>query len=180
MVLKTAVGPDLHRRNCGGQVSHAHQVVGGAGHGKNPIHSTDSAMPHLPHQRNRLQPAETLLDSLSLSLAEGVTCVPRGAAINRAAAAPFEVLRYMRRHPQIPALGYKSLRVSLIRPQSSCRAQLRRREYSRLRGGVGARRSLRRSGGGWGRSAPGVATPHSVPGHPDGGRGRGPRRGCAG
>ena len=111
MLLKTPVGPDLHRRNCGGQVSHAHQVVGGAGHGKNPIHSTDSAMPHLPHQRNRLQPAEALFDSLSLSLAEGVTCVPRGAAINRAAAAPFEVLRYMRRHPQIPALGYKSVRV---------------------------------------------------------------------
>src|ERR1700720_2168543 len=88
MLLKTAVGPDLHRRHCGGQVSHAHQVVGGAGHGKNPIHSTDAAMPHLPHQRNRLQPAEALLDSLSLFLAEGVTCVPRGAAINRASAAP--------------------------------------------------------------------------------------------
>src|SRR5437588_477688 len=111
MLLKTAVGPDSRRRNCGAQVSHAHQVVGGAGHGKNPIYSTDPAMPYLPHQRNRLQPAEALLDSLSLSLAEGVTCVSRGAAINCTAAAPFEVLRYMRRHPQIPALSDKSVRV---------------------------------------------------------------------
>jgi hypothetical protein len=30
-------------------------------------------MPHLPHQRDRLQPAEALLDSLSLFLAEGLS-----------------------------------------------------------------------------------------------------------
>ena len=83
MLLKTAVGPGLTPPELRWSGSHAHHVVSGAGHGKNPIHSTDSAMPHLPHQRNRLQPAEALLDWLCLSLAEGVTCVPRGAAINR-------------------------------------------------------------------------------------------------
>jgi hypothetical protein len=30
MLLETNVGPDLGHRNQGGQVSHAHQIVGGA------------------------------------------------------------------------------------------------------------------------------------------------------
>jgi len=45
MLLKTHVGPELRRRNCGGQVAHAHQIVGGAGEGKNPVHFAHSAMP---------------------------------------------------------------------------------------------------------------------------------------
>ena len=77
MLLQTHVGPDLHRRNCGGQVSHAHQIVGGAGEGKNPVHFADSAMPNLPHQRNRLQPAEAFFDPLSLPLAD--PRIPRAA-----------------------------------------------------------------------------------------------------
>jgi hypothetical protein len=111
MLLKTHVGPDLHRRNCGGQVSHAHQIVGGASESKNSVHFAHSAMPHLPHQRNRLHPAEAFFDSLPLLLTEGVTRVPRGAAINRAAAGARIILCYMQRHPQIPALGCKSMRV---------------------------------------------------------------------
>jgi len=41
-------GPNLLRENGSGhQVSHAHQVVGCASEGKNPIHLQRSAMPHL-------------------------------------------------------------------------------------------------------------------------------------
>jgi hypothetical protein len=33
MLLETHVGPDLPHRNCDDQVSHSHQIVGGAGEG---------------------------------------------------------------------------------------------------------------------------------------------------
>lgn len=85
MLLKTHVGPELRRRNCGGQVAHAHQIVGGAGESKNPVHFAHSAMPYLPQQRDRLQPAEAFFDPLPLSLADGVPRVPCGVAINGAA-----------------------------------------------------------------------------------------------
>jgi hypothetical protein len=45
MWLETHVGPDLPHRNCGGQVSHGHQIVGGAGQGKYPVHFAHPAMP---------------------------------------------------------------------------------------------------------------------------------------
>jgi len=108
MLLETHVGPDLRRRNCGGQVSHAHQIVGGAGESKHPVHSAHPAMANLPHERNRLQPAEAFFDPLSLPLADGITRVPRCAAINRAAAASFQVLRHVRREAQIATLLHKS------------------------------------------------------------------------
>ena len=110
-------GLDLHRRNCGCEVSYAHQIVSCADEGEDPIHLADATMPQLPHQRNRLQPAETFFDSLPLSLADDVAGVPRRAPIDRAAARPFVVLRHMRRHPHIPALGHKPLGVkSLVSP----------------------------------------------------------------
>jgi hypothetical protein len=86
------VGPDLHRWNCGSQVSHAHQIVGGAGEGKYPVHFVHPAMPNLSHERDRLQPAEAFFDPFPLPLTDGVARVPRGAAINRAAPASFQVL----------------------------------------------------------------------------------------
>ena len=58
VLLQTHVDPDLHRRNCGGQIAHAHQIVGSAGEGKDPVHRADSAMPNLAHEGNRLQPAK--------------------------------------------------------------------------------------------------------------------------
>ena len=67
MLLKTHVGSDLHHGNWD-QVSHAHQIVGRARQSEIPMHFADSAMPHLPHQRNRLQPAEAFFDPLPLSL----------------------------------------------------------------------------------------------------------------
>src|SRR5437660_10152356 len=107
MLCWTHFGPDLHRRSCGGQVSHSHQIVGGTGEGEDPIYFADSAMPQLAQPCDRLQPAKAFFDPLPLSLADGITRMPRGAAINRAAAAPSQVLRHVRRYSQIPALGYK-------------------------------------------------------------------------
>src|SRR5271170_6852276 len=110
VLRQTHVDPDLHHRNCG-QIAHAHQIVGCTGEGENPIYLTHSTMPQLAHEGNRLQPAEAFFDPLPLLLAEGETRVPRRAAINRAAAPPSQVLRHMRRHPQIPALFYEIPRV---------------------------------------------------------------------
>src|SRR5271157_5092703 len=110
VVLQTHVGPDLHHRNCC-QIAHAHQIVGRAGKSENPIYRTHSAMPHLTYEGNRLQPAEAFFDPLPLLLAEGVARVSRRAAVNRAAAPPPQVLRYMRRYPQIPALLHEIPRV---------------------------------------------------------------------
>ena len=84
MLLEKRVGPDLPHRNCDGQVSHAHQIAGGAGEGKYPVHFAYPAMLNLPHQRYRLQPAEAFFNPFPLLLTDGVTRVPRGAAINRA------------------------------------------------------------------------------------------------
>src|SRR5215472_15817797 len=97
-------GLDLHRRNCGRKVAHAHQIVDRAGESEDPVNLANSAVPQLAHQRDRLQPAETFFDSLPLYLADGVARVPRRASINRASARPFVILRHMRRHPYIPAL----------------------------------------------------------------------------
>ena len=95
MLLKTHVGRDLCQRNCRGQVSHAHQIVGGTGQGEDPVHLAHPAMANLPHERYRLQPAEAFFDPFSLFLTEGVTRVPRGAAIYRAAPASRKVLCHM-------------------------------------------------------------------------------------
>src|SRR5690349_5003628 len=92
-LCRTHFGLDLDRRNCRDQITHAHQIVGRAGESKNPIHAADATMPNFAHQRDRLQPAEALFDSLPLSLAHRVARVPRGAAVNRAAAPAFVVLR---------------------------------------------------------------------------------------
>src|SRR5438128_12358984 len=74
------VGPDSRHRNCDGQVSHAHQSVGGAGEGKYPVHFVHTAMPNLSHQRDRLQPAEAFFTPSPLLLTERVALVPRDAA----------------------------------------------------------------------------------------------------
>ena len=68
-------------------------------------------MSHLPHERYRLQPAEAFFDPFPLLLAEGVTRVLRGAAVNRDAPASSQVLRYVRGHAQMAALLHKPDRV---------------------------------------------------------------------
>jgi len=76
MGLEAHVGPDLHHRN-GGQISHAYQVVGGAGECEDPVHFAHSAMPSFSHERNRLQPAKAFVDTLPLFLADRVSRMPR-------------------------------------------------------------------------------------------------------
>jgi hypothetical protein len=101
-------GPDLLRRNCRShQVSHAHQVVGCAREGKDPIYLQGSAMTHFAQQRDGLQPAKTFFDALPFLLTEGVASMSRGSTIDRAAASPSQVLRHVRRHPQVRAFAHK-------------------------------------------------------------------------
>src|SRR5215469_5411985 len=91
VLLETHYGPHLRRRNYGSQISHAHEIVGGTGKSKNPVYFTHPAMPYLAQKRDRLQPAETFLDLLSLSLTDGIARVPCCAVINGAPAAPCKV-----------------------------------------------------------------------------------------
>jgi hypothetical protein len=69
MLLQTHVDPDLRHRGYGGQFSHAHQIVGGAGEGEYPVHFVHPAMSNLSHERYRLQPAEAFFDPFPLLLA---------------------------------------------------------------------------------------------------------------
>src|SRR5713226_552237 len=115
--LGTHYGLDLHRPSCGRQIPHAHQIVGRAGESKYPIHPAHAALPQLAHQRNRFQPAETFFDPLPLSLADGITLVPRRSSIDRAAAASLVVLCHVRRHPQMPTLLHKIPRVESFRSE---------------------------------------------------------------
>ena len=64
-------------------------------------------MPHLPHQRDRLQPAEALFDAFTFPLTDPVTVMPRRPTVNRAATFALQVLGYMRRHLHLPALGHE-------------------------------------------------------------------------
>src|SRR5271169_1597262 len=107
MPFWTHFGPELPRRNRGDQIPHAHQVVGGAAEGKDPVHFAYSAMSQLPHERDRLQPSETFFDSFSLLLTEGITRVPRCPLVNRTPAAPSQVLRHVWHYPQMAALGHE-------------------------------------------------------------------------
>ena len=109
-LCRTHFGLDLRRQNCV-QVPHAHQIVGRAGEGEDPIHSAHPTMANLAHERDRLQPPEALFDTLPLSLAHRIARVPRGAAVNRAAAPAFVVLRHRRRDPQVAALFHKIPRI---------------------------------------------------------------------
>src|SRR5215472_7950096 len=97
-------GLDLRRWNCGRDVWLAHQVVGRACECEDPIHLADTAMSHLPQQRNRLQPAKTFFDSLPLALAHDIAGVPRRVPINRTAAWPLVILRHVGRNTHIPAV----------------------------------------------------------------------------
>src|SRR5262249_41925295 len=64
-------------------------------------------MPHLPHQRDRLQPSEALLNSLPFLLTDVVSAVPRGPSIDGAAPTPLRVLCDMGRHVHIPAFRHE-------------------------------------------------------------------------
>ena len=86
------LGPDLPRWN-DRQVSHAHQIVGRASEGKDPVHFADPTMAHLPHQCNRLQPAKAFFDPL---LFLWLIAYPRWRAVRPSIALPPDRLdRYM-------------------------------------------------------------------------------------
>jgi len=118
MLGRTHLGLNSHR-NWGGQVAHAHQIVGGGGESKNLIDATHSAIPNLPHQRNRLQPAETFFYPLPLPLTDAVTGMPRRATINRAATGTRMILRHMRSHSQMTAFFHKIPRVESLSPPTA-------------------------------------------------------------
>src|SRR5215467_1909055 len=64
-------------------------------------------MAYFPHQRNRLQPSEALLDAFPLLLTDRISAVSCGSSIDRAATAPLDVLRHVRSHLHVPAFRHK-------------------------------------------------------------------------
>src|SRR5271156_1248079 len=68
-------------------------------------------MPHLPQQRDRLQPSEALFDTLPLPLADGISRVLRGTRINRTPTRPFQILSHVRRDLHGSALRHEICRV---------------------------------------------------------------------
>ena len=108
MPLRTHFRPDLHRKNCDTQISHANQIVGGAREGEDPIHLPYAPMAQLAQQRNGLQPAEAFFDALPFLLTDGVAWVPSRSCVNGASSRPLVVLGYMRGHVHVAALGNKT------------------------------------------------------------------------
>src|SRR3990172_7811745 len=66
-----------------GQVADPHEVVHRGREGEHPIHAPDPAVPGLPQQADRLEPAEDLFHELPFLLAHQVTGMARGVAIDR-------------------------------------------------------------------------------------------------
>ena len=85
---ETHFRPNLHGKNGSTQISQAHQIVGGTGEGKDPVHFTDSTMMQLPQERNRFQPAKAFFDPLPFLLTQTITKVTRRAPVNRASTIP--------------------------------------------------------------------------------------------
>src|SRR5436305_7576765 len=104
--VHTHFSPDSCGTNrTGQQIPHANQVVGRCREGEHPSHLLDAAMPDLAHQSYRLPPPEALFDALAFPLTDRIASMSRRPRVNRTAAVPIYVLRHLRRHVQIPALG---------------------------------------------------------------------------
>ena len=114
MLHKTQFRPNLSSKNSSAQISHAHQIVGGTGEGKEPVHSTDSTMTQLPQERNRLQPPKTFFDPLPPLLTQSIAQVTCRAPVNRAPAIPLQVLCDRRSHSQVATLRHKISRVEAL------------------------------------------------------------------
>jgi hypothetical protein len=69
------------------QSAESDDVVRGRGEGEDPRHEVPAAVAQLAQAADRLHPPEALLHELPLPLTERVAGVPRGARIDRAAAA---------------------------------------------------------------------------------------------
>src|SRR5262245_24644316 len=79
------VAPVSRAGSCGllRQLADPDEVVDRRGEGVHPIDPGRPTMPELPHQADRLEPAEDLLDELAFPLAHQVAGMARGAAIDR-------------------------------------------------------------------------------------------------
>src|SRR5437773_481305 len=99
-----------HSYGLGREVTDAHQVVGGEGQRKHPVHAPGAAVPRLAHEPHRLQPAEDLLDALPAALAHGVARMAGGPAVDRTGAVR-GVRGHVRSHAQQPDRGDKIPRV---------------------------------------------------------------------
>src|ERR1022692_870556 len=82
----------LHR-----QIPQADEVIGCCREREDPSHLEDSTMPNLPQQRDRLQPSETLFNTLPLPLTDGISGVLRRTSINGAPTGSLQVLGHVRR-----------------------------------------------------------------------------------
>jgi len=77
-LVQINVGLALPRRDYQGQISHAHQIVGSASEGESTVHLAQSAMPHLSHECDGLQPEQSTLGHTSSFSGESVDGVPCG------------------------------------------------------------------------------------------------------
>jgi len=73
-------------------------------------------MPNLPHQRDRFQPSEALLDTLPLPLTDGISRVLRRASINRTPTGSLQILSHVRRDLQVATFGHEICRVISLSP----------------------------------------------------------------
>src|SRR5579885_1337961 len=78
------------------QVTDSHQIVGCHCPGKHPGPTLSASMPRLPHQADRLHPAEDFLDPFALLLAQDGACMVRGAGLKGPRTVRV-VLRHVRR-----------------------------------------------------------------------------------
>ena len=102
------------------------EVVGGSFEGEHPSYSIATAVLCLTEGGSGLDPAKWLFDAFTQALADGVTRVPGGAAVDRRAAAA-GIASDMRRHAEVAQIGdVGGGIVGLVRPQ---------RDAARRRGG---------------------------------------------
>lgn len=80
------------------------------------VHAFEPTIDSLSKPSDRLSPAKVLFDALSDHLTHSISLVPRGTAIDGAAASSRVVARHMRCHPARSAVLNKVVRVvSLVR-----------------------------------------------------------------
>lgn len=112
------------------QLRQPDEVIGGGCKGEGEAHPVAAPKPRLLLPRDRLDPAEALLDLLADAQAEPVACVPRRTPVDGRRSAA-QVLRHMRRHPHRSQLVDEVLRViSLVgRERDPPRAVGARRDH---------------------------------------------------
>ena len=85
MLMRMHCSPRSSGQRCD-EIPPAHQVVGRGAKRKLPIDEASAAVSQLAEERDRLQPAERLLDQLPLAMTQAISRMSRGAGIDRTAA----------------------------------------------------------------------------------------------